>query len=315
MTETQDILYNVTGQSLSYVPTEGQPSSVTGVTVLEAAADDDSTAEGATTGSASISSISTTVDQASGQSESDPRKLYVAATTGIVAGDRLLVSSATDTRSEWVEIVGVVSGDYVIVAEPLANDYASSDTVVGTKISISVDSTWVADKSNVSYEIDPNPRYRVRWEYVVGGVTYVQASFFDLVRYRGAHTVVGMDVERAFPGWINSLPTEHRADRGRRIISEAYRQVKMDLYKHSKADQMVRNREAVDHLVLFKANALRVTASAVDGGIAPEAADFAIQLYSNELQHLIADPKVAMDTSGGQGAAERKPSPLPFFVQ
>jgi len=272
------------------------------VTIYENSSDDDGTTESATTGSASIGTLDTTVDAASGVSESNPRKLNVASTTGCAVGDRYLLTSATSSESEWIEVESFVANDYIICKDPLANDYASSDTLEDTSVTISVDSTWVAAKTNVSQHLDPNPRYRARWVYVFNSVTYVQASYFDLVRYKGQHTVNGLDVDRAFPGWLDSLPTYHREDQGRKILAEAYRQVKMDLYRYGKADQLLRNQEVVDNLVMYKANAL-VAAANVSRGANPDAAEFSIAIYDKEIQHLIAHPKVDIDKTGQGGAS------------
>ena len=58
-TPTQQILYNVTGQSIYLDATEGRPSSVTSVAVYNDTAGDDDTTESATTGSAAVETIQT----------------------------------------------------------------------------------------------------------------------------------------------------------------------------------------------------------------------------------------------------------------
>lgn len=310
MTETQDILYNVTGQSLFFDAPEGRPSSVTSVTVYENADDDDAAAESAAGTPAVETNPATTFDAASGLGQADPTKCNLTATTGIVVGRKYLATTAAGEK-EWVEPKLIVSADYVMLREPLQNAYAAADTFVSTRISATVDSTWVADKNNISNWTNPNPRYRARWVYVVGGVTYVHATYFDLVRYKGEYSVTGLDVDRAFPGWFEALPTNYREDQGATLIAEAYRQVKMDLYRHEKADQLMRNGEVVDSLVILKANALGAVAGVMMRGGDTTSADYARKLYQDELQNLVAFPKVSMDLSGQGGAS--KPAPLPIW--
>lgn len=299
----------MTGQSLVFDAPEGRASSVTSVTVFEATTDDDGTSEAATTGSAAVeTNPNTTFDAASGDGQADPRKCNLTATTGITAGRRYLATNTTGEK-ELVEVAEIASADYVIARNPLRNAYVSTNTFVSTRISISIDSTWVAAETNISQWLTPNPRYRVRWVYVVGGVTYVHATFFDLVRYRGDHTVVGLDVDRRFPGWLDSLPTQHREDQGAAIIAEAYRLVKLDLYHHGKADQMARNMEVIDHLVVLRAFANSVQAQVASGG-SMDVAAWALGQYQGELQHLIAQPKIEFDVSSGGASTTVTPLPV-----
>src|SRR5436190_5204308 len=105
--QTLDILYGVTGQSLVFDAPEGRPSSVTSSTVHENIAGDDEQAESATTGSASVeTNPNTTFDAASGVDQTDPRKCFLAATTGITPGRTYLAVNATLER-DWVEVMAV----------------------------------------------------------------------------------------------------------------------------------------------------------------------------------------------------------------
>ena len=115
-----------------------------------------------------------------------------------------------------------------------------------------IGTTWA---STINYLIDngANPTYRVRWVYVVNGVTYVADTPFKLVRYAGKHGIVASDVESIFPGWIDRLPTDHQEDQGRRIIDEAFRSVKLDLHASDVNEAMVAETEIVDELTRWKA--------------------------------------------------------------
>lgn len=251
--QTLDILFGVTGQSLYFDAPEGRPSSVTSSDVFASTVGDDGTEEAATTGSAAVETTpNTTFDAASGDGQADPTKCNLTATTGAAIGRVYLATNATG-ESDWVEAMAIASADYVTAREPLKNAYTTADTFVSTRITHAVDSTWVADKTNLSAVLDPNPAYRWRLVYVVSSVTYVHDVYFDLVRYAARHDVTGLSVDQLFPGWIDALPTYYREDQGKTLIDEAFRAVKFGLYNLAVPDQAVRNREALNQLVKLKA--------------------------------------------------------------
>jgi hypothetical protein len=253
---TLDILFGVTGQSLYFDCPEGRPSSVTSSAVYESSTGDDGAAESATTGSPAVETTpSTTFDAASGDGEDDPQKCNLTATTGCVIGRRYQATNALGER-ESVEVTGISSGAYVVAREPLHNAYAAADTFVTTRITHALDATWIADTSNLSHAVDPNPRYRWRLVYVVASVTYVHDVYFDLLRYAARHDVTGLDVDRRFAGWLRSVGSFDRDDQGADVINEAFQHVKFDLYNLSLPDQSVRNREVVNELVKLAAGAM-----------------------------------------------------------
>lgn len=285
MRDVQDILYNVTGQLVYFDAPEGRPSSVTSATVHAYDAGDDSAAEVAI-GSPSVETgPSTTIDAASGAGQSNPNVLNVAATTGMVVGRTYLVTSAKSYR-EWFEAAEIVSADTVTAKHPLHNAYAASDTVQSTRIQATVDSTWVATLGKVR-NVGANPAYRIRWVYVVSSVTYVADTYFNLVRYAGRHGVRPQDVEVTHPGWLDRLPTDHRNDQGRRLIDEAYRQVKLDMAAVEIDDSGIANSEIADELVRWKTNALTEFARLMDGGQSGEGYSAAKGAYQERLDTFV----------------------------
>jgi hypothetical protein len=303
--ENLDIIYSVTGQSLAFDCPEGRPSSVTSSTVFENDDGDDGTAEVATTGSAAIeTNPDTTFDAASGDGQGDPRICSLTATTGIALRRRYLATNA-DLETEWVDVIAVDSAASATARHPLSNAYTTADTFESTRITHAVDSTWVADKNNIS-PAQPYPRYRWRLEYVVASVTYVQQVYFDLVRYSGTTTVTGPDVDRAFPwlGWMHRMTSEDREDVGARVIAEAYRQVKIDLMQASKADQAARNREVMEDLVVHKAAALSVRPDE------PGVVEFLEAKYQTRYNNFIVTPKLKFDADGSGAARPSHSSPV-----
>ena len=309
MTPTQNILYNVTGQSIYLDAVEGRPSSITSVGVFTDTTGDDGTAESATTGSASVeTNPNTTVDATSGAGATNTRKLSLAATTGIEVGRTYLLTGSSSER-EWVEVREIVSGDYVVLRSPLHNAFVNTDTLQSTRMSINIDSTWVADTSNISDDLNPNPGYRVRWVYVYNSTTYVKDTYFNLVRYAGLHNVTPADMEKFLPAWRNILPTSHREDNGRALLDEAYTQVKFDLYAHDLADEMVRDREAMDELVKQKAREVILLTRFYETGAGPDIAEDARAQYQSRLQSLVTKAaKIPFSTDTG-GASTRIMTP------
>jgi len=298
MSQTLDILFGVTGQSLYFDAPEGRASSVTSSTIFENSTGDDGTAEGATTGvAATETNPNTTFDAASGDGQAYPRVCNITATTGVAVGREYLATNATGER-DWVSVIAIASGASVTARQPLANAYASADAFVSTRIAHALDSTWIADATNLSGAIDPNPRYRWRLVYVVDGATYIHDGYFDLLRYAGRHDITPGDVDRRSRGWIDRVATEDREDQGREIIDEAYRVLKLDLYNFSLPDQAIRNRELVNELTLLKSIEL------VDATEANE------KKYNDRLAHFIAWGKTAVSKDESAAASPAMPRPL-----
>jgi hypothetical protein len=91
--------------------------------------------------------------------------------------------------------------------------------------------------------------YRVRWVYVVGGVTSVADTYFNLVRYGARHGVTPLDVNSMLSAWLDSLPPDYRNDQGRKLIDEAYRAVRVDLHAIDLDDSSIAESEILDDLV------------------------------------------------------------------
>ena len=308
VTTTQELLYNVTGQTLIH-DADLTPTAVASVYVYEQIDSDDATAEVATTGSASIDAVSTTVDVAYTTSQSDPTLLYVAATTSMVAGRRYIVTDNTGEH-EVFEVFEITAADHVRMRRPLSNNYSTSATVEGLRISISVDSTWIADKTNISPYDSPHPRYRVRWQYTAGGVTVVRATYLDVVRYASAHGVTGLDVDRAHPGFLDLLPTWYRRDQGRAIIDAAYDAVRLDLAGDEHGFARARNTEVMDALIVERANVMAQRSRLERGGGSIEAVDSAQSSYDQRYNQLIRSPGTRWDVDGSGAAVAGDRAPL-----
>lgn len=306
MIASLDIALGITGQTLFYDAPEGRPSSVTSVTVLRDDDSDEGTAEFTATGTVETNP-NTTLDAAAGVETGEPTKIPLTATTGIVRGRRFLVTSATTGEREFVEIERFVSADAAYARSPLLNVYASGDTFQSTRITIPVDAAWVVDDANLSPATRTAPYYRARIQYVVDGVSYVATIFFDLLRIPFRHSVVGPDVDGAFPGWFDRLGPDDRRNQGERVIEEAARLVKTDLIKRGLTDYGQRNSEFLNDLVIQKADCVGLEAAVRNGAVSAAAADRARKDYAAFFDQMIANTTHQADESGAGAKTDNRP--------
>jgi len=256
------LIYNVTGQTLPLRVPQGRPTSAT-FEVFRNYASDDGAAE--FTGTASVDSVNTTVNAASGASQADPQKVSLASTTGIVLGRKYLLSESS--LREWVEPIEI-RATYIRVRHPLLNDYTTSATFVSTWLSAAVTNAFIQDLGKLSDLSDLAPDYRVRWTILVGGTTIVAHSYFDVLRAEQRHSVDIDDVNERAPGLRDSLPKEYQAEEGRPLVDAAYRAVRAHFFAINFDVNALRDNEALDELIILRA--LRILA---EGGWHPKAID------------------------------------------
>jgi len=160
--------------------------------------------------------------------------------------------------------------------------------VQSTRIQATIDSTWVADETNLTTDdVGANPGYRVRWQYVVGGVSYVADTYFSLVRYAARHGVRPQDIESELPGWLDTLPTDHRNDQGRRLIDNAYRKVKVDLHTIDLKAADIAESDVIDELVILKTLDLGEWAKLYSGSGSADLAQLSTKKYSERLDAIM----------------------------
>ena len=299
----QEIVFNLSGQTFFYDPPElFRPSGTPTVEVFSTDEDDDGTAESATTGACSVDSVNTTL---SGAVSAGDTSLALTSSTGVSKGRRYLLTDS-DGECEFVEIAGA-SGTSATLRHPLVNGYASGSTFQGTRISIGVDSTWIADDANLtdSPELAAGASgYRLRWAYTVNGVATIGVSYADLVRYQAKNLVTPLDVDRLFPGWIDRLAPDYRADQGAALIDEAFNAVKMDALTDAQLLRRIRDTQILSDLVKHRAKLLAVQNDVLAGRTDDRALVVARDIYDQRYNALIREPKVAIDQSGGGSSGE-----------
>ncbi len=312
MSRHQNIVFDLTGQTFTYDPPETfRPSGTPTVEVMQAGVDDDTAVETATTGACSVDAVNTTLGAAAAAGATS---ITVASGTGIVRGRRYLLTDV-DGDCEQVECISITSTT-VGLRQPLINSYAiTSSTFQGCRISIDVDSTWVADKSNLSDAlggIAGAAGYRLRWAYTTNSIATIGVSYADLVRYQAKNLVSPLDVDRRFPGWIDRLGPDYSRDQGAGLIAEAFEAVRMDALGDGQAVRRIRDTEILSELVRFRANLMAIENQVLSGGgaAASEAMRAAQELYMQRYNQLLREPKVPVDQGGGgaAGHAERLPA-------
>jgi len=240
------VTFGITGQTVAYRVPQGRPTSAT-FKVFHEWAGDDSTAE--FTGTATVTDPTTTLTAASGAGQTDPQKLNLTS-TDFVTSRKYLVSEGS--RQEWVQPIEVATG-YIRVRHPLKNSYTTAATVASTTITAVIDSTFVAAIENLSDLKDPNPGYRVRWEIVVGGSTYVSYSYFDLVRTPITYGVDIDDLNARAPGLHDSMPLEYATEQGRPLLDAAWLAVQAKMASLDIDTDAFRDDQALDEIVILKA--------------------------------------------------------------
>jgi hypothetical protein len=294
--KNQEVIFDVTGQVFYFDPPEGQASGTPTLSVFASDVEDDGTAESATTGSCSVDSVDTTLNGAISQGATTATLVLG---TGVTKGRRYRLTDG-DGDTEWVE-VRAITGTAVTFRHPVINDYASGSTFEGCRISISVNSTWVADENNltdVPSIASGGSGYRLRWSYTVNSIPTVSVSYADLVRYQAKNLVTALDVDRRFPGWVDRLPSDYQRDQGAALVEEAYNAIKLDALGDDQVLRLIRNTEVLRELTIYRANLIAQEASLFHGGANIEQVRVADELYQARFNRLIREPKVPVDQTG-----------------
>ena len=225
-TATQELLFGIGSQVLVLDAPEPLQS-VNSVTVRELVNDDTAPAEDATQGSAAVAANPRSITAAAGYGQANRRTITVANSSNVVTGQRWVIAADAETRWETFEVVNVETTT-ITARHPILNDYASGDTISCLRWTIAVRDAWAADLTNLSPNLNPNPRYRVAWDVTLADAPSTRRIYetnFDLVRHAAVCPVNPIDVVEAFGGWLDLLGPDDRATQGREVIAEATRLV------------------------------------------------------------------------------------------
>lgn len=321
----QEVVFNLLGQSFFYDVPEGRPAAAPTPTVqvFLATNDDDGVAETATTGSCAIDSVDTTLSVAATAGDT---QMTVTSGTAIARGRRYLVSASSAGDREIIEVASISGTTTVGLRRPLSNSYTSGAAFQGTRVTIGVNATWVADRSKLTdalgsnwrtdVEDDPaqfagHPGFRMRWSYTVGGVASIGISFADLVRYQAKNLITPLDVDGRFAGWIDRLPPDYQRDQGTSLVEESFHAVREDLLGDAQTARKIRSTDVVGTLTIYKAALLAAQHNVLAGRGDTEAVKVAQDLYTQRYNQLAREPKFSVDTAGSGASAQ--PQRLPVW--
>lgn len=289
---------------------DGRPSAIVDVSVWPWNVDDTTTAEDATTGSASVeTNPNTTLSAAAGRSQADPTALTLTSGTGVTPGRSYLLADDNSQLTEWVD-VEQADGTSIKLRHPLINDYSIGATFVSTRSSIAVSSTWIADLQNLSPQTMSASTYRVKWIVTVNGQTWPYVRGLDVVRYPVSHGVIPLDVDDRHPGWLDRLPPNHQKDQGRSLIEAAYLDVLRELRGDNKADNSLRDPELVADLVIARSQLNLHLANQSRGTTNADAVQAAIDNWRQTYDQAIRSDVAIVDLTGGGGGTINRHVPL-----
>jgi len=193
------------GGSLTFAPPQNGRSSSAVYTLYKP---DGSTVIGAAGRTATNDTVNTTL---SGSAAAGSTSVSLAASTGLAVGRRYLMTAAADNEIEWIRVLAFTSAGVVTLAEPLRQDYASSDTFVGNRLTLDVDSGDAGD-------LDQG--FEARLTYVVAGVSYLVPIYFDVVRTVWPEVILRPDEFRRYAGALSATALERSSADGLQFIDE-----------------------------------------------------------------------------------------------
>jgi hypothetical protein len=311
MNKRQSLVYGQTGQEVEFYAPEwvrGVPTGTPTYSIWEALDSNDNDAE--LSGNGTIDSVSTTVDQTSGWSQANRRRLYVAATTSTVRGRPLVLANANGQR-ELVTPDAIASADYIDLSADLAYDYPiTTSTLKGLRMSFVIDSTWIADESNLS---SPTTPYRVLWTYTIDSVTYRSWTYFDVVRQRKMHSLTVDDLVELWPDLRGQDWGEQRGQGFAPQLDAAFERIEFDARMHKVDPNQLRDQQGFDELMRSAAIWMIARTGTVPAGRDVEAfQDQAMKQYHADFAQAIAVLKMSID-QGKEGSITERPFRQPTF--
>lgn len=311
MNKRQSITFGQTGQTLEVYPPEWALGAVTGTPTFKVwealdSNDDDEELEG----NATVDPVSTTIDVASGYSQTIRKRLYVTATTNTSRGVPLIVANALGQREIFTPDA-ISSGDYIDGEADLAYDYPNTtSTLKGWRVYATVDSTWVADESNLN---TPSTPYRVLWTYTINSTTYKTWTYFDLVRQQKKHSLNVSDLIEAWPDIKGQEWIEQRGQGFAKQLDAAFERVEFDSRLHGVDLNQLREGQLFDELMRSATLWMLARAGICPGGRSPEAfLDESRQQYEKDFMQAVGILKVPVD-QGTEGAITENPFRQPTF--
>ena len=283
----QEVVFGVAGQQFVYDPPEGRPATSPAPTV--SVSNGEHTVS-ATSGECAVDSVQTALRYDVRQGAT---RLVLADATGVAAGRRYLLRDSRGGR-ERIDVASV-RHDAITLRHPVVHAFEAGTEIVGCRISVAVAPEWAADESNLSDRTRCRgvglAAYRLRWTYMVDGFEMSGVSFADLVAHAVSVLVTPSDLEERFPGWLGSLPHEHRANQGADFIAEAFQAVRLEAVGDDFATRRVRETAVARELVKIRAHLIRLEHDVMHGVPRADELEAAQQRYRASYAKLVASPQ------------------------
>lgn len=266
------LVFERASQTLTFEARQGRPSSNGTVSLYDTRyARSNTDKNPIVTGTATRTAISTTVTAASGPSESNPKRITCTPPAATKAGDFLLLTDIVNASEapERIRVAGV-GGAYIDSVYDLARDYSTGALIESALMtSPAVSTAWVSEQNNLGSD------YEAEWTYTVGGVTYVETSYWDLVRYIAESSVKPLDVLDRYPGFSQFLTVIDMEA----YIRAAQREVDAVLHGLGKIPHRLRGNEFIKHLVI-----VRTCLCIADSDVKPPGKTSLSEFYTRRLQ-------------------------------
>ena len=218
---TKRIVYNVTGQTLTHVPSTRQSSIAWRLEDLRYDVDN-TTSRLLDSGTAAVDTATEATTAAAGPGQANPRLITMASTAGFAVGTIYEISGTGGV--EFFEVAAVTTNTSITATLPLIGTYATSSTVQGrTHTTAAILAAVVQDEDLVTSDVP----MRIVWVYADGTrhqeqVRLVRDNASDLfvaqIVADCRETFPDLDTRSAYHGrdvitpWARSMIRQYRAD-------------------------------------------------------------------------------------------------------
>lgn len=220
----QRLIYNLTGQTLTHIPDTRRATATWRLEDL--LRDIDDSARLLDDGSVSVDAATEAITAEAGPTETNPRRVTVASTTGFVVGHWYEIVSATAGGDlERVKLAGIETNAALTFEHPLIGTYPSSSTVQGVElVTAAIDAAVV----QLERRVQQDEPMRIVWTYPDG---YRYQEAVRLVRDSSDDrtiTAIVDDVRGMFPD-IDTRMQRHGRDTLIPHARMVIRQIRTDL--------------------------------------------------------------------------------------
>jgi hypothetical protein len=200
-----DVIFNEGAQSLRHVPQDrlGRTTRVASAayTIVDLRYGEESSEREVASGSATIGSVDTVLTAAAGPAQTDPKRIAVTSSVGILPGRRYVIEGTDGATEPFVALR--VETNTVYAMHELERDYAATASVLDVEIAADFPADEAADE-NVGLRNGAGP-YQVTWEYTIAERLYLVPEIVWMTRTSVQPFITEVDVLRAYPTLVSRL--------------------------------------------------------------------------------------------------------------